>query len=143
MMADDKRTTWADRSQLVHEWAGVWVVAEPCGAGLYRGVSHGKALVTFGKRYEIRKTHKGELTKNDSRLREALRYRVLSETEDRAEVLVIEECGHTSERGEEVIGSLGELAEAGCWYKTEESARAAARRWTVYGRSRAALALAV
>lgn len=113
------------RGDLVHEWAGVWVVAERLSGNCYRGFSHGKDLVFSRKATRYPKEQGLTLV------------RQLDDDQHGNKVYLVRERMEIAEpAGEQVSGTLGQVAEGGCWYETEEKAKAAAQRWKIIGGSK-------
>lgn len=126
--------SWED---LVHEWAGVFVVAEKVAGNWFRGVSHGKALVMFSREIHLKK-YMHSASVNRPIVKGAVDVQLIHEDNTERVWRVKEVSTEADYRGEEVCGTLGQVAEGGCWYATREEAEAAAKRWKVInGKGRA------
>jgi hypothetical protein len=59
----------------------------------------------------------------------AVAVKLIRENDRERVFLVRETSGFAEPRGEEVTGTIGQVAEEGCWYPTRDAAESAAKRW--------------
>jgi len=117
------------RDELVHPYADGFVVARKWLPGLYTGVSCGAKVVSCTT---TRRTKRTQYVPNPRPpVIKGAEIKVLSEDDEAVVWIIREESGDSTLKGTVLDGSLGQVAEGGCFYPTREKAEAAAKRWRI------------